>query len=231
MLRDILSGAVSQLALPLFSRVQSDFARLVGVYTQALRLTFFIACPVFVLLACCAEDVVRLAFGAKWLGIPLYLSISAVLALQFFARLYSGPMFRAVGRAELPNVALGIQIAYLAVGMAVFGKYGAAYAMILWVSRVFVTTPIDVWLLKRATGMRVAQQFAGTLDPLIAATAMAILVIVIGRSQLQGLPLASRLAIEIAIAVTCYLGCMLLLERALTRQLFSFLRQASTLRA
>ena len=231
MLRDILSGAVSQLALPLFSRVQSDSVRLAGVYTQALRLTFFIACPVFVLLACCANDVVRLAFGEKWLEIPVYLSISAILALQFFARLYSGPMFRAVGRAELPNVALGIQIAYLVVGMTVFGKYGAAYAMILWVSRVFVTTPVDVWLLQRATGMRVAQQFAGTLEPLIASIAMAAVVILIGNWQLQGLPVVSRLSIEIVIAVACYLCCMLLMERALTRQLFSFLRQASTLRA
>lgn len=230
MLRDLLAGAVSQLALPLFSRVQSDYSRLVGVYSQALRLTFFVACPIFVLLAACASDVVRLAFGEKWLAVPVYLSISAALALPFFARIYSGPMFRAVGRADLPNVALGIQIGYLALAMAVFGRFGAAYAMIVWASRVFVTTPIDVWLLRRATGMRVAQQFAGTRDPLIASIAMTILVTV-ANWQLQGLPVISRLSIAIAVGATCYLGCMLLFERALTRQLFGFLRQASSLRA
>jgi len=42
---------------------------------------------------------------------------------------------------------------------------------------------------------------------------------------------ASRLSIAIAVGVTCYLCCMLLLERTLTRQLFNFLRQAATLRA
>ncbi|MBS0419370.1 MAG: lipopolysaccharide biosynthesis protein [Proteobacteria bacterium] len=231
MLRDLMSGAVSQLALPLFARVQSDFARLAGVYTQALRLTFFIACPVFVLLAGCAGDVVRVAFGDKWLEVPVYLSISAALALQFFARIFSGPMFRAVGRAELPNIALGIQIGYLVLGMALFGKYGAAYAMALWVSRVLVTTPIDAWLLRRATGMKLGQQFAGTLDPLIASIAMVIVVMVIGQGPLQGLPVIARLSVEIAVGVACYLSFMLLFERTLTKQLFSFLRQAATLRA
>jgi len=231
MLRDLMSGAVSQLALPLFARVQSDFTRLVSVYTQALRLTFFVACPVFVLLACCASDVVRVAFGDKWMDVPVYLSISAALALQFFARIFSGPMFKAVGRAGLPNVALGVQIGYLVLGMALFGKYGPVYAMALWVSRVFVTTPIDVWLLKRATGMSLGQQFAGTLDPLIASIAMVIVVIVIGQGSLQGLPVLPRLSVEIAIGFTSYLGFMLLFERTLTKQLFGFLRQASTLRA
>jgi hypothetical protein len=115
--------------------------------------------------------------------------------------------------------------------MALFGKYGAAYAMAVWVSRVFVTTPIDVWLLKRATGMRLGQQFAGTLDPLIASVAMVIVVVVIGQGPLQGLPVIPRLSVELAVGVTCYLCFMLLFERTLTKQLFSFLRQASTLRA
>ncbi len=231
MLRDLLAGAVSQLALPLFSRVQNDAARLAGMYAQALRLTFFVTCPIFVLLACCAHDVVRVAFGDKWLQVEVYLSISALLALQFFARIFSGPMFRAVGRAGLPNVALTVQVVYLCIAMVAFGRYGPVYAMGVWVCRVLITTPIDIWLLKRATGMGVGQQLAGTLDPLIASTGMAILVVAVGQGQLQGFPSITRLFLEAAVGIASYVCFMLLLERTLTKQLFSFLRQASTSRA
>jgi O-antigen/teichoic acid export membrane protein/capsular polysaccharide biosynthesis protein len=231
MLRDLLAGAVSQLALPLFARVQNDRTRLGQVYTQALRLTFFATCPIFVLVACCAHDIVAVAFGPKWTQVEIYLSISALLSLPFFARLYTGPVFRAVGRAGLPNVALALQVAYLSIAMMAFGRYAAVYAMAVWVSRVLVSTPIDVWLLKRATGMTVMQQFAGTLRPLIAAAGMAVLVVAVGHGQLQPLSPMTRLFVEGAIGITCYVGLMLLMERTLTKQFFSFLRQASPLGA
>jgi PST family polysaccharide transporter len=231
MLRDLLAGAVSQLALPLFARVQNDRTRLAQVYTQALRLTFFATCPIFVLVACCAHDIVAVGFGQKWTQVEIYLSISALLSLPFFARLYTGPMFRAVGRAGLPNVALTLQVAYLSIAMMAFGRYAPVYAMAVWVARVLVCTPIDVWLLKRATGMTAMQQSAGTLHPLIAAAGMAVLVVAVGQEQLQTLPAMTRLFVEGVIGITSYVCLMLLMERTLTKQFFSFLRQASALRA
>jgi O-antigen/teichoic acid export membrane protein/capsular polysaccharide biosynthesis protein len=227
MLRDLMAGAVSQLALPLFARVQNDSTRLVQVYTQALRLTFFAICPIFVLVACCAHDIVAVGFGQKWTQVEAYLSISALLALPFFARVYTGPMFRAVGRAGLPNVALTLQVAYLSIAMLVFGRYAPVYAMTVWVVRVLVTTPIDVWLLKRATGMTAMQQSAGTLQPLIAAAGMAVLVLSIGQEDLQTLPALTRLFVEGAIGITSYVCLMLLMDRTLTKQFFSFLQTAS----
>lgn len=231
MLRDLLAGAVSQLALPLLARVQNDLTRLAQVYAQALRLTFFVTCPIFVLVACCAHDIVTVGFGAKWTQVERYLSITALMAVPFFARVYSGPMFRAVGRAGLPNVALTIQVAYLVVAMLVFGRYGPAYAMAVWASRLLIGTPIDIWLFKRATGMGLGQQFAGTLHPLIAATAMAMLVIGFGQAQLQGVPALTRLFTEAAMGVASYLCLILLIERPLMKQFFGFLRQAAALRA
>jgi O-antigen/teichoic acid export membrane protein len=231
MLRDLLANAVSQLALPLFARVQNDPARLAQVYTQALRMTFFATCPIFVLVACCAHDIVSVGFGQMWTQVEGYLIISALMALPFFARIYTGPMFRAVGRAGLPNVALTIQVVYLSAAMLVFGRYAPVYAMAVWVSRLVVGTPIDIWLLKRATGMGVMQQFAGILHPLIAAAAMAVLVVAVGQGQLQTLPATTRLFLEGAIGIASYLCFMLLMERTLTRQFFSFVRQASALRA
>jgi O-antigen/teichoic acid export membrane protein len=231
MLRDLLAGAVSQLALPLFARVQNDPARLARAYTQALRLTFFATCPIFVLVACCAHDIVAVGFGQMWTQVETYLSISALIALPFFARIYTGPMFRAVGCASLPNVALTIQVGYLIIAMLVFGKYAAVYAMAAWVSRLMVGTPIDVWMLRRATGMTPARQFAGTLHPLIAAGGMAVLVVAVGQGPLQALPGMTRLLLEGAIGMTAYVCAMLLLERTLAKEFFSFLRQASVLRA
>jgi len=231
MLRDLLANAVSQLALPLFARVQNEPARLAQVYTQALRMTFFVTCPIFVLVACCAHDIVSVGFGQMWTQVEGYLTISALMALPFFARIYTGPMFRAVGRAGLPNVALTIQVLYLSAAMLVFGKYAPVYAMAVWVSRLVVGTPIDIWLLKRATGMAVMQQFAGILHPLIAAAAMAVLVVAVGQGQLQTLPAMTRLFLEGAIGIASYLCFMLLMERTLTKQFFSFVRQASALRA
>lgn len=230
MLRDLLAGAVSQLALPLFSRVQDDSARLAQAYTQALRLTFFATCPVFVLIACCAHDIVGVAFGPAWVQVEGYLSISALLALPFFARLYTGPLFRAAGHPGLPNVALAIQVGYLIIGMMIFGKFTALHAMALWASRVVVCTPIDVWLLKKATGVSPLRQFAGTLHPLIASAVMAALVVSVGQGPLQGLAGIVRLLLEGAVGVAAYLGSMWILRRALTKEFFGFLRQASALR-
>ena len=79
--------------------------------------------------------------------------------------------------------------------------------------------------------MGLTQQLAGTLHPLIAATGMALLVIAVGQAQLQSLPPLTRLFADGAIGIASYLCLMLLIERPLMRQFFSFVRQASALRA
>jgi hypothetical protein len=60
---------------------------------------------------------------------------------------------------------------------------------------------------------------------------MAVLVVAVGQGQLQGIPALTRLFVEGAVGLTSYVGLMLLMERTLTKQFFSFLRQASALRA
>jgi hypothetical protein len=101
----------------------------------------------------------------------------------------------------------------------------------VWVSRLLIGTPIDILFLKRATGLGLRQQFAGTLHPLIAAAGMAALVLAVGQGPLQSLPAITRLFVEGSVGVAGYVGLMLLIERPLTRQFFSFVRQAATLRA
>jgi O-antigen/teichoic acid export membrane protein len=172
MLRDLLSGAVSQIAMPLFSRLRETRDQLFDAYERSTELTTLCTYPVFVGLAVCAEEVITLAFGAQWQAASPYFTVIALLTLEAFLRMYASTMLQAVGRPDTASVVVLGELLFLLVGMSTLGARSIAWALGVWAARLAFALPLDVWLLRRITGLSVARQLRGARLPLFAATVM-----------------------------------------------------------
>jgi PST family polysaccharide transporter len=218
MLRDLLVQAVSQVAMPLFSRIQEDREALDHAYGRAVALTAFVTYPIFVGLAVCAEEVVLVVFGAQWTEAAPYFALVSLLTLPFFLRMYSGSYLKALGKPAAPGAELVAQAVYLVPMMLLFGRHSVDHAMLVWASRLAVSVPVDMWVQRRMSGLSLTRQLHGTLVPAIAALVMAAGVLLVKR--LTGdWPAALRLLAMITSGAAAYASLALIANRELARQL------------
>jgi Na+-driven multidrug efflux pump len=103
--------------------------------------------------------------------------------------------------------------------------------MAIWASRILVTMPVGMWLLKRISGMSYGTQLQGTFVPAVAAIGMGGTVLLARHFLLEPLSPALRLVPTILIGALAYLSILLLIGRDLVKQLVSFLGQTMQTRS
>jgi PST family polysaccharide transporter len=216
MLRDLAAGALLQLSLPIFSRLQDDRAELERHFAAAVELSAAAMFPVFIGLAVTAPEVVGLLFGPKWLPAAPYVALLALLAVQYFSRMFSAPLVAALGRPHY-SLASGIaQLLFVAVGLVTIGRLSSDWAMAVWAARL-VTLPIDMLMLHRASGIPPWRQIRGAMPILGIALAMAAVVLAVKLAGL-GLPVALRLPAMVATGIATYALLLWSLRRALVER-------------
>jgi PST family polysaccharide transporter len=215
MLRDLAAGAILQLSLPVFARLQDDRAELERHYVAAVELTSAAMFPAFIGLAATAPEAVVVLFGASWLPATPYVVLLAVLAVLYFARMFSMPLMTALGRPHYPLVSGLAQLLVVAAGLLVgFGRLSPEWAIAIWTARALVATPIDMAMLKRASGIPPWRQIKPALAPLGLSLAMALVVLAVGAAT-AGLPVALRLPAMVASGAATYPLLLWLFRRPL----------------
>jgi O-antigen/teichoic acid export membrane protein len=223
MLQGLLAGALVQVAMPLFSRMQDDREALFATYTRSVQLTALVTFPIFTGLALCANEVVQVVFGKQWLEAAPFFALIALLALPAYWRLYAGPLLTAVGRPAAPNAEAVVQAAFVLVGMLIFGRHSAWYALAVWIGRLAVSVPVDMWILRHAAGMSYGRQLRGPLMPLLASGGMACVVLSAKHFFLGSLAPQIRLWPMGLLGAAVYGTLIVLIDRNLVRGFLSFL--------
>lgn len=227
MLRDIAGGAVSQIAFPLFSQLQGDASELRYSYQRAIRLVSAAMFPTFAGLAAVAPELVSVVFGVKWSDAWPLVVLMAFLTFQFFPRMFATPLLSAVGRPMLPTISMSIQAMFLLVAMLLFGRASIYWAAAIWAIRLLISTPIDMYLLKRVVGIGYWAQWKGALTPALAALLMAGAVLVAKTWLMPSTwsPLV-RLALSVPLGMAAYPGFLLLIDKGLVSELVAVVRVA-----
>jgi O-antigen/teichoic acid export membrane protein len=231
MLRDLLSGAVSQIAMPLFSRLRETREQLFDAYDKSIELTTLCTYPVFVGLAVCAEEVITLAFGAQWQAATPYFAVIALLTLEAFLRMYAATMLQAVGRPDSASVVVLGELICVVVGMMTLGRLSLEWALAVWAGRLVICLPVDVWLLRRITGLGAWRQFRGAWLPLLSATVMGAGVHFAKQQWLRELSPTARLWPMVTLGAALYVLTMWLLGKQRVLQLVGFVKQSLQRRA
>lgn len=174
------TSPIAQTLFPGFARMADDPERLRHAYLRAQALLCAIALPVGIGFAAVAHLVVPLMLGPQWGDAVLVIQVIAtVVALQTLATSLQ-PLAMALGETRLlflrDLTGLLIRIPAMALGMALagfpgilFGRAGAAAVGLL----------INMYLVRRLTGLSVHEQVAGNARTLAASAVMVGTVVVL----------------------------------------------------
>ncbi|HYE51381.1 MAG TPA: lipopolysaccharide biosynthesis protein [Azospirillaceae bacterium] len=172
--RQLVSSALQQLSLPLFSRCQDDREALRRGFKAATELTALTTLPLFAGLFVLAEEVVPFVLGAKWMPAVPLIQVLCVISMAQLVRQFGNATLTAVGA---PNTlawqnAIGL-VASISLLLA-FGDIGVFAATLVWGARFVFVLPWNVWMVKRIAGIGLRDQLGPPFVPILSATIMAV---------------------------------------------------------
>lgn len=226
MFRDLLAQAISQLALPMFARIEREGGDRRSAYVAAVRLTSALLLPLFTSLAVLSGEVVELAFGRQWLAATPMVSLLALLTFQYFPRQFATPLFGAVGKPSAALYASVAQLLFIVLTLWLWPPATPMGVLAVWAARLVVSTPIDMWMLKRVAGISYVDQWRGVFTPALACLALAGSVLVLRHalgSTLFDAP-AWRLLLLAPTGALAYVLALWVLDRAVLHELKAAVR-------
>lgn len=221
-LRDLFAGAVSQLSLSVFARLQQSRGALERAFGSAMVFACALMFPLFAGLALCAPEIVPLIFGTQWTpAVPLVM-VMALLTFEFFPRLFTGPLINAVGKPGFNIVGISLQLLIVVLGMLVLGRDSYYWATFFWIARALLTTPVEMFMFRRATGLSLRSQVQGLPLLLLCTLGMGVAVLAVGRLGEAWQPVA-KLSAMVAVGAFSYPILLWLADRVLFQRILAFL--------
>lgn len=222
----IAATAVGQVALPLLAGLQFEPQRLKRAYQASTKFSCLALYPCFVGLAVVAPEVVDVLFGHRWQPSAPYVTVLGFLVLLQVPRLVFTPLLTALGKPRGPLAGLLAELLFMLGVTWWIGMPSLPWAIGIWVASECVLLLVSCWVLRRATGYSMLEQFDGVLKPLLASLLMAAVVIET-RTQLSAvLGPAMRLAVLVPLGALVFASAIFLLDRRLVHDFLEFARSA-----
>lgn len=97
----MLTGVISKVTYPMFSKIQNDPNRLEKVYRKLIRISFFLIAPLMLGAAAIAEPLFLLILGDKWLPAVLFFQILTLAMMLYPIHAFNLNILQVFGRSDL----------------------------------------------------------------------------------------------------------------------------------
>jgi PST family polysaccharide transporter len=230
-LRNTLSSAAAQLALPLLAKRAHLEEQFANVFSEATRFTAMVLLPFYAGIMLVSPDLIQVLFGPKWQDASTATTLLAAAALIVTFRQYSSIAISATGRPEINLLINGIALAF-SIGALLTGYVtDAGSAARIWLWRAVILLVASLVGTRFATPLTIKSQVVPTSVPLVATLVMCLCVSLLRSADtpLEGSPV--WLTVNVLTAVISYAAALFAISPQLVVQLYSFSRNAVMSRA
>lgn len=200
----LLIGTTGQVALPVFSRLQTKPESFRKAFYEVIQLTSLIAFPTFLGMLILAPEVLVTLFGKHWIT-----SVPAMRILIFMGILLSFSSFNSSVFVAMGKPDWSLWLSCLNATMSVLGalwvvKSGILAVALAFVISIYLVFPLSLWLLGKIIEISWQNYLKQLITPLIASLVMAVGISLIQYFLAGGLNPPLLLVICIAIALVSY---------------------------
>lgn len=219
---DLLAGAAHNLALPIFSRRQSDRESLVRAYVQATEFCALATTPLYGGLALCAAPIIAVLLGEEWLPATSLVWVLAAGAMLQFLFLFGPTTLTAVGR---PGVVLVFSLWTLSFVLAVFflvRPTDVVEAAMIWAGRIVIGAPLLHFTICRILKASPFILVKAVWVPLTATAAMAVVLLLVETHVLANHAPLVKLVAMVPLGALIYGAVVILAGRRSVLRLVDF---------
>lgn len=164
----------TQVAVQTLARVRDDRVQLARAYQWMIARASALSFPALVGFGVLAPTVVPFVFGEKWAQAGELAQIFAFMAFPFTLNFFASPSLSALGAGRSLITLATTQLAasvVLTLAALPFGLFAVAWS---YVARAYLTVPLQMWLLARASGIGPRTTMAAIGAPLAASSVMGV---------------------------------------------------------
>ena len=205
---EVLSLSVRAVAFPMFARVKEDPVALKRAYLAASRLSAAVSAPVYLLTLAVAPEAVVAAFGQKWRASVPIMQILCLFGPVYSVMVFNGSVLQALGRPRVVFKVTVISTLAQIVALALLAGRGVDWVAAIFVARLYVAAPIEMYIACRAIGIEFRRPFRALLPSAIAAAAMVASVVGVRHLLGSDVSLWPRLLVLALVGVLTYAGAL-----------------------
>ena len=214
MLVSLVVVPIQMTAVSMLSSISTDRDAIAVVYKRLISGCALLACPVFLGLGAIAPDFVPLIFGAQWKDAGYVLTAMSLIAGPVSLSYFESATFNAIGRSDFTFYASLIASIGALVTVIIGIRYGAVGVALALSLRAYVTTPIVLSLIKRATGVLRLEALAAVAPPYFCALAMAGIVWGVSRYGMADWAPLARVVAGVLIGAATYPVLLMIFARS-----------------
>ena len=220
----VLNATIQKVALPAFSRLQSEPAQLERAFFSATRLVSFITFPAFLGVATLAPEIIHTLFGDRWLPSAPVMQFLALTGITQSLFTISGLVMAAVGKPSWNLRIMLLNTTTNVIGFAIavhWGIVAVAASLAIWA---YLLLPVQLWAIYKLLRIKLINYFAQFVAPLTGSLIMAIAVLG-AKYFLSGFVNSSMLLVAgIAIGAATYLTVIFLIAPQILWQVIDLCR-------
>lgn len=206
---DKISISINSVAFAVYCRMTSEPDRLREWYLQLLSLVLCFVAPVLVGAALVANDVLPVVLGEHWRPIVVPFQILAPVGVSMIIATTLTPLLNALGRPDIPMKFTAVCTAiYPPAFLLATYWFGLVGACLVWLVLFPAQTVLMIHLSRGTTGVSVPLLLR-KLTPVLAGLLMMAVSVTVVRYMTAHLPLAPRVALNVATGAFTYAGCVL----------------------
>lgn len=204
-LSGLIMGPLSELAMVVVARLQTQTEQLQKMLSQVFNLTTFIMYPAMLGACFVAPVAAPIVLGEKWSGVEIPLVIALLVGLRHATGDFNISILRGLGDTKTPLYSLGIGILILAALLPVGLQFGLAGVMAVVAIRIFATWPLSAWFVEKRSDYPMRTQFTIGWRALVSAMLMTLTLFAFTSSQLAAnWPPIGQIACLVALGSTVY---------------------------
>jgi O-antigen/teichoic acid export membrane protein len=208
----LLAGALSRLAVPVFSQIHGDPPRLAAAFLSAIKTTSIVTTPAFAGLALVAPEFLMLFFGPQWLAATSVMQALCIVGIIQSLGLYNHALMLALGK---PGWQTRLTLLYAVVNLAAFAlvaRFGIGAVALAFAARAYLLYPLSVAPVMRLIPVSVPT-YLGALRTSVIATAVMAAGVILLRGIVQDWPVLLRLLALIAAGGALYAASLFAIGR------------------
>ena len=220
----MLAAPAQSVAMPAFSKIQDDPARLGHTFLRSTSLMCSLTLPVFLGMLLVGPRLIPEVFGTKWEAAIVPMQILCVGGMFRALQMFVHPTFMALGRVGLYTWVFGIDASVTAIGCWLVASHGVAAVACAVVVAAGITGIVNFLVISRLVSLSFTSLAAMTWPILIACAIMALAVL--GIAQVLNGHVYELIVIfaQIVVGVASYIVAIAILARELWGELWGIVK-------
>ncbi|MGF1542582.1 MAG: lipopolysaccharide biosynthesis protein [Pleurocapsa sp.] len=223
----LLVKTADKVALPTFSRLQTEPERFCQLFCQTTKFTSLIAFPTYLGVIVFAPELIVTLFGEQWIPATLAMQILALEGILLSVSLFHKSVFVSMGKPSwsLKVVLLHATANLIACLIAV--KSGIVAVAVAYVISSYLVFPVSQWAVNKLIKIELTIYLKQFITPVVSSAITLVVILTIRHFLLDIIAAKLLIIVGASSGILVYALCVRILEPPLFKQVWQFIKSAT----